>query len=538
MEDRAMYKNHLKQFLILFLLLTLPTKLFSQNKTPFISLLTMNEKVTVSENYKVASFNSGISGSWYNPPQSGHGFFIESLGNDVYFMSWFAYDSFGFPTFIIGIGSTTENNTIRFDMSFVYGMVWGVFDNSNLVTDSWGTVDIVFIDCNNANVTYNSTYTDVFGTFYGTGSLPIVRLTSIDNLPCSFNNGNTTSITGTVNDAESDNSIVDVDVELLRDGFLISTVKSDSTGKYEFNQLEPDVNYDLRFSRNGFIPTDYNNARTPLEGTLFIETIRKVAAESGDFSGQITNALTGTGVEGVQIDFRNGLNNRSGPITKTVMTDSNGQYFVGSLNAGNYTGTLKGDENFNTSFFSANNIGSQTNENQFATITPILPPDEVRVVLTWGETPSDLDSHMTGPISDNSSERFHVYYANGGSLTSSPFTQLDIDDTSSFGPETITTSQVFEGTYRYSVHDYTNRGSTSSNLLAGSSAQVSVFINDTVQTFNVPNDPGTLWTVFELNNSTITPINNMSYESNPGVITTKSQLITDAELMNNLPEKR
>jgi hypothetical protein len=514
------------------------TQSFSQYKSPAISDILLNSKNSHSIIQKNTSFNSGISGSWYNPPQSGHGFFIESLGNNIYFMSWFAYDSFGFPTFIIGTGTTTSDNTIRFDMSFVYGMAWGVFDNSNLVTDSWGTVDITFNDCNSATVVYNSTYTDVFGTFYGTGNLPIIRLTSIENLPCTFNNGNDISISGEVTNSNTNNGISDVDVELLLNGIVISNVKSDSTGKYEFNQLKPDVNYDLRYSRNGFIPTNYSNARTPLDGTLFIETIKSIAAEPGGISGQVNNAVTGAGVAGVRIDFRNGVNVKSGPIAKTVVTDSDGQYSISSLNAGNYTGTLNGNDEFNTSFFSANNNASQMDTNQLGNIVPKLPPGEIRIVLSWGENPSDLDSNLTGPLSDNSSERFHVFYGNRGSLESSPFAQLDIDDVSSFGPETITISQVLQGTYRYSVRDFTNGGSTTSAFLAASSAQVSVFINDTIQTFSVPNEPGTLWTVFELNNSTITPVNNMSFGLDFVKSTNLNQINTDAELMINLPNKK
>ena len=33
-------------------------------------------------------------------------------------------------------------------------------------------------------------------------------------------------------------------------------------------------------------------------------------------------------------------------------------------------------------------------------MTPILPAGETRIVLTWGEFPSDLDSHLTGPAPD------------------------------------------------------------------------------------------------------------------------------------------
>jgi len=39
-------------------------------------------------------------------------------------------------------------------------------------------------------------------------------------------------------------------------------------------------------------------------------------------------------------------------------------------------------------------------------------------------------------------------------------------------------------------------------------------------TFNVPNQPGTVWNVFEINGATgaITALNQMEFESNPGSV--------------------
>lgn len=79
--------------------------------------------------------------------------------------------------------------------------------------------------------------------------------------------------------------------------------------------------------------------------------------------------------------------------------------------------------------------------------------------------------------------------------------------------------------------------------LSNSGAQVRVYRgSDLVAVFNVPtNQGGTLWTVFELSGSTITPINTMSYESEPYVIqdiSIRRAIETDAGLIKNLPPKR
>jgi hypothetical protein len=72
----------------------------------------------------------------------------------------------------------------------------------------------------------------------------------------------------------------------------------------------------------------------------------------------------------------------------------------------------------------------------------------VTMKLTWGADPGDLDSHLFAP---NGS---HVYYGSKGSLLAEPFANLDVDDTSSYGPEVVTLTRLMVGTYKYSVYNY------------------------------------------------------------------------------------
>lgn len=83
----------------------------------------------------------------------------------------------------------------------------------------------------------------------------------------------------------------------------------------------------------------------------------------------------------------------------------------------------------------------------------LLDAPLVQITLTWGQNPSDLDSHLTARLNDNTT--LHVYYSSEGSLSSPPYTNLDTDDTSSYGPEVTSISRLRQGTYRYSVRDYT-----------------------------------------------------------------------------------
>ena len=114
----------------------------------------------------------------------------------------------------------------------------------------------------------------------------------------------------------------------------------------------------------------------------------------------------------------------------------------------------------------------------------------IKIVLDWGEYPYDLDSHVLD-------EKHHVYYSNmtQGNL------ELDRDDTSSYGPETITIKDPDPNSvYKYFVHDYSNGGHTSSDELSYSEAQVKVYFdNEFKSSFQIkPNQEGITWYVFDI----------------------------------------
>lgn len=124
-------------------------------------------------------------------------------------------------------------------------------------------------------------------------------------------------------------------------------------------------------------------------------------------------------------------------------------------------------------------------------ISPVMENlDGLRVVLSWGATPSDLDSHIAYPGN-------HIFFR----AKQGRDADLDVDDTDSYGPETITLQKKHFGeTYVYAVHDYSNQGNPSASALSGSQAKVFVYIGQSlVRTYYVPtNQVGNLWTVFRI----------------------------------------
>lgn len=119
--------------------------------------------------------------------------------------------------------------------------------------------------------------------------------------------------------------------------------------------------------------------------------------------------------------------------------------------------------------------------------------DGMRIVLNWGATPSDLDSHISYPNN-------HIYFSNMKGADA----LLDVDDTTSYGPETITIQRKHDGEkYVYAVHDYSNGDKTNSSMLSNSGAKVFVYVGQTlIRTYYVPtNKVGNLWTIFAVTES-------------------------------------
>lgn len=122
-------------------------------------------------------------------------------------------------------------------------------------------------------------------------------------------------------------------------------------------------------------------------------------------------------------------------------------------------------------------------------LSPVMQQlDGLRVVLSWGASPMDLDLHAVFP--DN-----HVFFRSKEGVNAN----LDVDDIDGFGPETITIRARGAHPYLFAVHDYSHFDKTTA-ALAESSAKVFVYVGQTLlRRYEVPRAGlGTLWEVFAL----------------------------------------
>jgi triacylglycerol esterase/lipase EstA (alpha/beta hydrolase family) len=121
-------------------------------------------------------------------------------------------------------------------------------------------------------------------------------------------------------------------------------------------------------------------------------------------------------------------------------------------------------------------------------------------VLTWGENPQDLDTHLLKYDAD-SNLLYHLYWRDlTDSLTGD---NIDVDDQTSYGPETVTIQEVdVTASYFYFVHHYAGSGSISTT----SDAAVTIQTSDLSRTYNAPTSgSGQWWHVYTLTNGRIIP---------------------------------
>lgn len=124
----------------------------------------------------------------------------------------------------------------------------------------------------------------------------------------------------------------------------------------------------------------------------------------------------------------------------------------------------------------------------------LLERDSTVITLTWGEDPSDLDSHLFGPTV-NSSEQFHVLFSNPEVTVGGQTIFLDVDDTTSFGPEVTTIpSYPLPGTYSFYVFLFAG-----DSTIQASPARVELNLQGNGFSFSPPSGfPTRCWHVFDV----------------------------------------
>lgn len=236
----------------------------------------------------------------------------------------------------------------------------------------------------------------------------------------------------------------------------------------------------------------------------------------GTISGTVTDALTGTPLDGVTVKL-----SQQGLTVTTGTTGSDGTYSLTVPSGSGYSIEFS-KTGYITSTIDNIIITANVTATLNAVLSPVLSAGQARIVLTWDYSKGnlDLDSHLKGPRApgDTTLGPFHTWFADKiYSFGGTTYADLDLDwiSPSTEKPipqETTTIDHQVPEIYTFYVHDFTNGGSTGSVALSNSSATVRVYIgNNPPATYFVPvSQVGTVWTVFQLNGGALTPLNIMS----------------------------
>ncbi len=150
-------------------------------------------------------------------------------------------------------------------------------------------------------------------------------------------------------------------------------------------------------------------------------------------SGNVTNANTGDSLPNTELVLDGNV---------VAVTDSEGLYRFTALVSPNEF-TLNVVPRSETGCASRTIPIPSVSSPQVVNIALNCSQESPLIVLQWGTDPRDLDTHLLGP-----SGRIAFF------SRQQAFGNLDVDDTTSFGPETVrlTLAPSLDGTYLYCVH--------------------------------------------------------------------------------------
>lgn len=346
--------------------------------------------------------------------------------------------------------------------------------------------------------------------------------------------GGTNILTGKVVEADADlalgnnSAIPDAKIELTRlvmDGedsdVSYGAAVTDADGVFSMTNIVPG-NYRLTISKSDFYTETLYITLSETKLNNYCNTIELIPLSctgAGAANGNIVDAVTGDGVEGLTLLVRKGINANSGAALCTLKSGVNGAYALGNLASGNYCVEVidqrdTAEERYLTTYFNIKVLGGATIGGQNATVSTSLKEDQLRIVLDWGASPKDLDSHLLGPTS--SGGEFHIYYSRQTYKENDTIiARLDRDDQDGYGPETTTIYDPIEGVYTFYVYNF---GYAEGLTESGASVRVYTgYSNEPEYVFNIPMKASAqkYWTVFTYDSRTrkVTPVNIVSNDA-------------------------
>ena len=169
-------------------------------------------------------------------------------------------------------------------------------------------------------------------------------------------------VKGIVKDAVTGQTLAGSAVSVFRGEQLIDTLLTGQFGEFSFPAQAGEA-YRIEVTRTGYLPVSYGDITVLANEEKTLDVVLQIDEAfngPGNISGKVVNALSGIGVPGLTVSLREGLNNRTGVVVASALTDATGGYSFIGLPAGNYTAQANGTA-FIDSFFPVICVGYTSN---------------------------------------------------------------------------------------------------------------------------------------------------------------------------------
>ncbi len=187
---------------------------------------------------------------------------------------------------------------------------------------------------------------------------------------------------------------------------------------------------------------------------------------SFEVSGQVMDAQTGQPLAGatvrIQVGEAKGVPAIAG-VPDSVLTAADGTYRLSGIPEGFFSVSV--EKSGYITLYEYLTVTSSVTLPPFI-MSQNLPSGRLRFVLSWDETPTDLDIYLW--VQDGNVS-YIVYHGSTGDSLTVPYAYLDIDDVDSFGPETITVTNLYRNVM-LAVNNYSGEVP-----LAGCNARVDIY---------------------------------------------------------------
>lgn len=132
--------------------------------------------------FSTLSVRPGITGTWYDPSQSGQGFNFEVISPTQLVVFFYTSDNLGNNIFLAGVGPYDDTTATIPLYTTNGGFFPPNFDPTKISRGYWGKLSVVFTDCNSGSTEW--TVDPRYSASFADGGLPIKRITSIPGLSC------------------------------------------------------------------------------------------------------------------------------------------------------------------------------------------------------------------------------------------------------------------------------------------------------------------------------------------------------------------